>query len=56
VVPRACSCGGGLHTGSDIQDALKCRSVVVRYHCPDCGAQSEYSFCLPRVKGLPPKP
>jgi uncharacterized protein len=56
VVPRACSCGGGLRTGSDIQDALKCRSVVVRYHCPDCGAQSEYSFCLPRVKGLPPKP
>jgi uncharacterized protein len=56
VVPRQCSCGGALEPASDILDALKCRSVVVQYRCRDCGQQSEYSFCLPEVRGLPPKP
>jgi len=53
VVPRACSCGGRLELQSDIRDAIKCRSVIVRYPCADCGKKSEYSFCLPNVKGLP---
>lgn len=55
VVPTACQCGGGLELVSDILDAIKCRSVVVKYACAECGAESEYSFCLPKVKGLPDK-
>lgn len=55
MVPRACSCGGELAMHSDILDALKCRSVVVQYPCARCGRQSEYSFCLPTVPGLPRK-
>ncbi len=53
VVPWACSCGGRLELESDIRDAIKCRSVVVKYPCVECGIESEYSFCLPNVKGLP---
>jgi len=53
VVPCACSCGGRLEFESDILDSLKCRSVVVKYHCMACGFESEFSFCLPNVKGLP---
>lgn len=55
VVPGACSCGGRLEIQSDIRDAIKCRSVLVRYSCLECGQHSEYSFCLPNVKGLPPR-
>jgi molybdopterin-guanine dinucleotide biosynthesis protein A/HD superfamily phosphodiesterase len=55
VVPTSCQCGGSLDLHSDILDAIKCRSVVVKYACADCGAESEYSFCLPKVKGLPDK-
>jgi hypothetical protein len=55
VVPQACSCGGGLDLATDIADAIKCRSVIVKYACADCGAESDYSFCLPKVKGLPRK-
>ena len=55
VVPGACSCGGGLKIHTDILDAIKCRSVIVKYACLNCGAQNEYSFCLPKVKGLPQK-
>ncbi|MCG6536577.1 MAG: hypothetical protein L7F78_18185 [Syntrophales bacterium LBB04] len=53
VVPSACSCGGRLELESDIQDAIKCRSVVMKYPCMVCGIEREYSFCLPNVKGLP---
>lgn len=53
VVPRACPCGGRLEISSDIAERFKCRSVVMRYRCPECGGQDEYSFCLPRIKGLP---
>ncbi len=53
VVPRACSCGGKLKIASDIRDAVKCRSVVVTYRCMECSFESEFSFCLPNVKGLP---
>lgn len=55
VVPTECSCGGGLTLETDILDAIKCRSVVVKYACADCGAESDYSFCLPKIKGLPQK-
>lgn len=54
VVPRACSCGGRLEIESDIRESVKCRSAVVRYACPACGLDREFSFCLPNVKGLPP--
>ena len=53
VVPGSCSCGGRLDRESDIRDSLKCRSVVVNYLCGACGFQSEFSFCLPNVSGLP---
>jgi molybdopterin-guanine dinucleotide biosynthesis protein A/HD superfamily phosphodiesterase len=53
VVPTACDCGGPLKLESDIQDAIKCRSLVMTYHCADCGLDREYSFCLPNVKDLP---
>ncbi|MFH1034200.1 MAG: NTP transferase domain-containing protein [Pseudomonadota bacterium] len=53
VVARACPCGGRLDIASDIRDAIKCRSVLVKYACADCGRQSEYTFCLPNLKGLP---
>jgi putative nucleotidyltransferase with HDIG domain len=52
LVPSACSCGGSLSVESDIQDAVKCRSVVATYRCANCGVQSEFSFCMPNVKGL----
>ena len=55
LVPSACSCGGLLRVESDIQDAVKCRSAVVTYRCADCGVQTEFSFCMPNVKGLPAK-
>jgi HD superfamily phosphodiesterase len=53
VVPDACSCGGPLALESDILDAVKCRSVVMKYRCQQCADQSEFSFCLPNVKGIP---
>jgi molybdopterin-guanine dinucleotide biosynthesis protein A/HD superfamily phosphodiesterase len=53
VVPCACGCGGRLEFESDILDSLKCRSVVVKYHCMACCFESDFSFCLPNVKGLP---
>jgi len=53
VVPGSCSCGGRLERESDIRDSLKCRSVVVNYLCGACGFQSQFSFCLPNVSGLP---
>jgi uncharacterized protein len=53
VVPSACSCGGDLKRDSDIQDAVKCRSLVLKYSCRACGLEREYSFCLPNVKDLP---
>ena len=55
VVPAACTCGGKLELGSDIDDALKCRSAIVNYGCPVCGSERQFSFCLPRVSGLPIK-
>lgn len=55
MVPRACSCGCGLEPETDILDADKCRSVVVSYRCGRCGFEREFSFCLPNVKGLPPR-
>ncbi|BBO85066.1 hypothetical protein DSCO28_56320 [Desulfosarcina ovata subsp. sediminis] len=55
VVPCACPCGGRLTFESDIQDAVKCRSVVMKYLCTTCGTEKTYSFCLPNVKGLPRK-
>ena len=55
VVPCACTCAGRLEIDSDIRDSVKCRSVVVTYHCQACGIKSEFSFCLPKVKGLPRK-
>ena len=55
VVPGSCACGGRLERESDIRDALKCRSVVVNYRCRACDFESEFSFCLPNVKGLPQK-
>jgi molybdopterin-guanine dinucleotide biosynthesis protein A/HD superfamily phosphodiesterase len=55
VVPDACSCGRRLELETDILDAIKCRSVIVKYSCADCGRENEYSFCLPKVKGLPRK-
>ncbi|WP_170302573.1 HDOD domain-containing protein [Desulfosarcina widdelii] len=53
VVPAACRCGGLLTVDSDILDSLKCRSAVITYHCPACGFESEFSFCLPNIEGLP---
>ena len=53
VVPCECSCGGGLKIESDILDSVKCRSLVMKYRCVTCGIKSEFSFCLPNVKGLP---
>ena len=53
VAPCACSCGGRIRLESDIRDSVKCRSVVVRYFCTVCSTESEFSFCLPNVKGLP---
>ena len=53
VVPRVCGCGGPLDLESDIRESVKCRSAVVRYLCAACGLESEFSFCLPNVKGLP---
>jgi molybdopterin-guanine dinucleotide biosynthesis protein A/HD superfamily phosphodiesterase len=53
VVPTTCACGGPLKLMSDIEDALKCRSVIVQYGCPVCGSNRGFSFCLPRVSGLP---
>lgn len=53
VVPRDCSCGGRLELESDIRDSVKCRSVVVKYVCTECANESEFSFCLPNVNGLP---
>ena len=53
VVPHACECGGHLDLDSDIRETVKCRSAVVRYSCSRCGLDSEFSFCLPNVKGLP---
>ena len=55
VVPSKCSCGGRLKIESDLLDSVKCRSVVVTYRCIDCGLESEFSFCLANVKGLPSK-
>lgn len=55
VVPGRCLCGGRLDLESDIQDALKCRSAIVKYTCKSCGAVKTFSFCLPNVKGLPQK-
>ncbi|MBU3947024.1 MAG: NTP transferase domain-containing protein [Proteobacteria bacterium] len=55
VVPCVCSCGGRLKLESDIRDSVKCRSVLVKYICVECGIESEFSFCLPNVKGLPQK-
>jgi len=55
VVPVRCQCGGGLKLESDIQDGLKCRSAIVTYTCEECGQEKEFSFCLPRMKGLPRK-
>ena len=52
VVPSACKCGSRLELESEVFDALKCRSVVVNYRCKDCGLESEFSFCLPKVMGL----
>jgi uncharacterized protein len=53
VVPDACECGGRLKLESDIRESVKCRSAVVRHFCSSCGFDSEFSFCLPNVKGLP---
>ena len=53
VIPGSCSCGCRLECESDIQDSLKCRSVVVNYRCRSCGFQSGFSFCLPNVRRLP---
>jgi uncharacterized protein len=53
VVPRVCGCGGPLDLESDIRESVKCRSAVVKYLCTACGLESEFSFCLPNVKGLP---
>lgn len=55
VVPMACRCGGSLAVDSDILDSLKCRSAVVTYRCPACGSESQFSFCLPNIEGLPRK-
>ena len=53
VVPRVCGCGGRMEIESDIRESVKCRSAVVRYCCGTCGVESEFSFCLPNVKGFP---
>ena len=55
VVPTGCSCGRPLEMASDIEDAIKCRSVIVTYGCEACGLKRQFSFCLPRVQGLPTK-
>ena len=55
VAPAGCPCGGRLKRESDIRDTIKCRALVVAYRCNVCAAVSEFSFCLPNVKGLPRK-
>lgn len=55
VVPTRCSCGGAVSPESDILDSVKCRSAVVTHRCDACGIEKTYSFCLPNLKGLPPK-
>jgi hypothetical protein len=55
LAPVRCLCGGGLELESDTQDGLKCRSAAVTYTCEECGQEKEFSFCLPRIKGLPRK-
>lgn len=57
VIPCACACGGRIRFESDIRDVVKCtRSVVMTYRCGDCGFENTYSFCLPNINGLPPRP
>lgn len=53
VVPVACACGGHLEHESDLRDSVKCRSVVVKYRCVRCCNETEFSFCLPNIQGLP---
>ncbi len=55
VVPRVCSCGAQLNLESDIRESVKCRSAVVTYICTGCKSKNEFSFCLPNVKGFPPR-
>jgi uncharacterized protein len=55
VLPHRCPCGGRLGIESDIREAVKCRSALVKYLCGRCGLGKEFSFCLPNVKGLPRK-
>lgn len=56
VVPEKCRCGVALVHDTDILDALKCRSAVVRYRCTGCGNTSSFSFCLPTLPGIPRRP
>lgn len=55
VVPVRCLCDGLIELKTDIEDGLKCRSASVTYICGECGREKEFSFCLPRIKGLPLK-
>ena len=56
VAPTQCSCGGEVSLESDILDSVKCRSAFVTHRCDACGLEKTYSFCLPNINGLPPRP
>lgn len=53
VVPDVCQCGHRIEVESDIREAVKCRAAVVVFTCSQCGHNTEFTFCLPNVKGLP---
>jgi len=55
VLPDHCACGGDLDISTDIEETVKCRSAHVRYTCPGCGSETDFSFCLPNIKDLPPR-
>ncbi len=55
VFPEQCACGSRLDIHTDIKDSVKCRSAQVSYQCPNCNKLMDFSFCLPNIKGLPPR-
>jgi uncharacterized protein len=55
VLPDRCACGGDIDIDTDIEETVKCRSAHVRYTCPLCGRETDFSFCLPNIEDLPPR-
>ncbi len=53
VIPDSCRCEARLNIYTDIRESVKCRSAVVKYGCPACKEESEFSFCLPVLPNFP---